>query len=393
MAVIQMPARKGENEMGLITKWHKKTGDWVAEGDELFSFDTEEGTFTVKSQKAGRLVAVFAPEGEIVRCPADVGMLTTASPDSVLKLGRQQFIDETKPVEAREPAVQEPAMEEEEEAIVEEAEALEEADIAEEAAEFSEEELLEYMEDDLTEVEAMEETAEAELIEDEDEAAEAELVEDEDEAAEAEEAIISEEELLQYVEEDVAELELLDEAAEEADEEPAEELVEEAEAVEEAADAESEQAEACVEEPVVTVKPASVTAQADMSLCMDIAERTGVSVGAMVRFAAMHTQLAQWLEAVEAGGLRALDALEVLPNVRDLSATGVVAVSAVCDGGVELLVPAVHEAWRVNNDALEVYPCLNLTLAFDENVIALEEAAAGLKETCGKLENLIELLI
>ena len=86
MAVIQMPARKGENEMGLITKWHKKTGDWVAEGDELFSFDTEEGTFTVKSQKAGRLVAVFAPEGEIVRCPADVGMLTTASPDSVLKL-------------------------------------------------------------------------------------------------------------------------------------------------------------------------------------------------------------------------------------------------------------------------------------------------------------------
>jgi len=284
-------------------------------------------------------------------------------------------------------------MEEEEEAIVEEAEALEEADIAEEAAEFSEEELLEYMEDDLTEVEAMEETAEAELIEDEDEAAEAELVEDEDEAAEAEEAIISEEELLQYVEEDVAELELLDEAAEEADEEPAEELVEEAEAVEEAADAESEQAEACVEEPVVTVKPASVTAQADMSLCMDIAERTGVSVGAMVRFAAMHTQLAQWLEAVEAGGLRALDALEVLPNVRDLSATGVVAVSAVCDGGVELLVPAVHEAWRVNNDALEVYPCLNLTLAFDENVIALEEAAAGLKETCGKLENLIELLI
>ena len=385
MAVIQMPARKGENEMGLITKWHKKTGDWVAEGDELFSFDTEEGTFTVKSQKAGRLVAVFAPEGEIVRCPADVGMLTTASPDSVLKLGRQQFIDETKPVEAREPAVQEPAMEEEaivEEAeVVKEAEALEEADIAEEAAEFSEEELLEYVEDDLTEVEAIEEAAEAELIE------------DEDEAAEAEEAIISEEELLQYVEEDVAELELLDEAAEEADEEPAEELVKEAEAVEEAADAETGQAETCVEEPVVTVKPASVTVQADMSLCMDIAERTGVSVGAMVRFAAMHTQLAQWLEAVEAGGLRALDALEVLPNVRDLSATGVVAVSAVCDGGVELLVPAVHEAWRVNNDALEVYPCLNLTLAFDENVIALEEAAAGLKETCGRLENLIELLI
>ena len=52
-----------------------------------------------------------------------------------------------------------------------------------------------------------------------------------------------------------------------------------------------------------------------------------------------------------------------------------------------------HDAWRVNNDALEVYPCLNLTLAFDENALALEDAAAALRETCDKLENFIDLLI
>ena len=57
MAVIQMPGRNGQNETGMITKWHKKTGDWIAEGDELFSFDTDDGSYTVKSQRAGRLVA------------------------------------------------------------------------------------------------------------------------------------------------------------------------------------------------------------------------------------------------------------------------------------------------------------------------------------------------
>ena len=147
MAVIQMPGRKGGDETGMITKWHKKTGDWVAEGDELFSFDTDDGTYTVKSQKAGRLVAVFVPEGEIVHCPADVGMLTTATPDSVLKLGRQQFLDETKPLEAREPAAEEQEEELPEEEPAEEAfeEEIPEEEPEQEsfAEEFPEEEMAE----------------------------------------------------------------------------------------------------------------------------------------------------------------------------------------------------------------------------------------------------------
>ena len=389
MAVIQMPGRKGGDETGMITKWHKKTGDWVAEGDELFSFDTDDGTYTVKSQKAGRLVAVFVPEGEIVHCPADVGMLTTATPDSVLKLGRQQFLDETKPLEAREPAAEEqeeelpeeePAEEAFEEEIPEEepeqesfAEEFPEEEMAEEVqpeaealpeedAEFSEEELLEYVEDDLSDLEA------------------SEAPEDADEAEEDEETIVSEEELLQYVEEDTAELEAMDEATDEPEEE-------------------SEAAEEPVEEPCAEVcecaaKPAALTAQADMTLCMDIVARTGVKLAAMVRFAAMHTPLNACLQPVQADSLRALDALDVLPDVCDLSKLGVTNVSKTAGcGAFELLVPAVHDAWRVNNDALEVYPCLNLTLAFDENTLALEDAAAALRETCDKLENFIDLLI
>lgn len=360
MAVIQMPARKDENETGMITKWHKKTGDWVEEGDELFSFDTDEGTFTVKSQKAGRLVAVFVPEGEIVHCPADVGMLTTPSPDSVLKIGRQQFIDPAKPAEAREPAPVQP----------EETEEAEEEEVtAEDAEEVFEEEP----------EETAEELTEEELLEAEEES------EEFNEAAEEEtEAPVSEEELLQYVEEDTDDLEAL------------EPNLDEAETEEEEATEEEPAEEKTVEEPVEAVaaaKPASVTAQADMTLCMDIAARTGMSLGAMVRFAAMHTELAEYMDAVEAQGLRALNELNELPNLRDLSDTGVTAVNAGCANNVELLVPALHDAWRVSNDALEVYPCLNLTLAFDENVLALEKAAVLLKETCEKLENLIDLLI
>ena len=182
MAVIQMPGRKGGDETGMITKWHKKTGDWVAEGDELFSFDTDDGTYTVKSQKAGRLVAVFVPEGEVVHCPADVGMLTTATPDSVLKLGRQQYLDETKPLEAREPAVQEP-----EEEVPEEE--LPEADAAEEV-----------FEDEFPEEEPCEEIFEEELPEEES----AEEAQPEAEPLPEEEAEFSEEELLALVrEEDV----------------------------------------------------------------------------------------------------------------------------------------------------------------------------------------------
>ena len=97
MAVIQMPSRGKKDETGMITKWYKKTGDWVAEGDELFSFDTDDGSYTVKSQKAGRLVAIFVPEGELVHCPTDVGMLSSPSPESVLRMGRMQFVDEEKP--------------------------------------------------------------------------------------------------------------------------------------------------------------------------------------------------------------------------------------------------------------------------------------------------------
>ena len=62
---------------------------------EYFSdyFKNDDGSYTVKSQRAGRLVAIFVPEGELVHCPADVGMLASPAPDSALRVGQMQFLN------------------------------------------------------------------------------------------------------------------------------------------------------------------------------------------------------------------------------------------------------------------------------------------------------------
>lgn len=359
MAVIQMPSRGGKDETGMITTWYKKTGDWVAQGDELFSFDTDEGTFTVKSQKAGRLVAIFVPEGELVHCPADVGMLSAPTPESVLNLGRQSYLDET-------PAPEAPA-----------AEAPESAPTApqeEPSAEPSAEPVEDTPSEDLPETPV------------------------EAENTPAENPNFSEEELLQYVEDDTDDLEALDTPAQQ---EEIEADLTEANLTE--ADLTETTPPESLDEPAVgspitpsaddPVRPACLTADADLTVCMDVAQRTGVRIASMVRYAAMHTALAEHLTPAEPATLRQLDALPALPDVLDLSATAVTAASVPSDGALRLIVPAPQQTLRPNGDALELYPVLHLSLAFDERTLPVADAAQALSDTCAHLENLLSLLI
>ena len=360
MAVIQMPSRGGKDETGMITTWYKKTGDWVAQGDELFSFDTDEGTYTVKSQKAGRLVAIFVPEGELVHCPADVGMLSAPTPDSVLNLGRQSYLDE-----ASTPA--EPS--------------------AEEAADAPDEPAPEALpiSGDTPDAPAPQPEApgepEAVPAEAPDAAPEAPAEAPEPEAEAAPE--FSEEELLQYVEDDTGDLEALDEP------------VQQEEIEEEQADAPDEPAAASPDETPCAepARPACLTADVDLTVCTDVAQRTGVRIASMVRFAAMHTALSGLLTPVEAATLRQLDALPSLPDVLDLSATAVTAANVPGDGTLRLIVPAPQQALRPDGDTLELYPVLHLSLAFDERTLPAAAAAQALSDTCAHLENLLSLLI
>ena len=444
MAVIQMPGRNGQNETGMITKWHKKTGDWIAEGDELFSFDTDDGSYTVKSQRAGRLVAIFVPEGELVHCPADVGMLASPAPDSALRVGQMQFLNPDVPAIVpqfdeivkgeEEPAQDAPAVEGSPETATEEnaapeAEAPEaeapEKDAAEveekpapaaaaeeepPAGEISAEEAPEAAEETPAEEPAEEaipaepDVEEEDIPAEEESADEAESSAEEESTEEAEEADDSdgglpacEEELLDQLPTEDADALDEAEALELPADEPAEVSEESAETEEAspAADAPAPAESAAPAEaaaPAASPRPASLTAEVDLTVCGELLSRTAATLPALVRFAAMHTDDAALLDPVADGGLRALSACAALPNVDDLSGLGVIAASRAVRG-LRFLVPDAHEAFTVQDGALTSCTALNLTLAFDENDVPFDAAARLLRQTAAHLENLFDLLI
>lgn len=406
MAVIQMPSRGKKDETGMITKWYKKTGDWVAEGDELFSFDTDDGSYTVKSQKAGRLVAIFVPEGELVHCPTDVGMLSSPSPESVLHLGRMQFVDEEKPRVAPhadpEPISPEaePAPEEEPAPLAEPAPEAEEAPTPQaEAAPLAEPTPeVEEAPEELGDAEPQADEAPAELDssapEEDAQPAEAEPEEEapgialsfadmEPEEADEEEARAAGAEA---AEDGAPESEAQAEDAPESEapqEETAEETLHEQEP-------EQTEPEAAASEPA---RPASLTRRVDVALCQDIAARTGVTLAAMVRFAALRSAPAGLLAPLEDETLRGMSAQQDLPNVQDLGKWGVVRAQRTGAGELCFLVPAAAETARRKGEAVEWVPTLELTLCFDEAKLSLEEAARFLGDTCRNLENFWDLLL
>ena len=421
MAVIQMPGRNGQNETGMITKWHKKTGDWIAEGDELFSFDTDDGSYTVKSQRAGRLVAIFVPEGELVHCPADVGMLASPAPDSALRVGQMQFLNPDVPAIVpqfdeivkgeEEPAQNAPAEEESPKAATEESAAPEAEAPEKDAAEVEEEPAPAAAEEEETPAgeisaeeapDAAEETPAEEPAGEatpaEPDADEAESSAEEENTEEAEKADNSddglpacEEELLDQLPTEDADALDEAEALELPADEPAE-VSEESAETEEAAPAADAPAPAESAAPVASPRPASLTAEVDLTVCGELLSRTAATLPALVRFAAMHTDDAALLDPVADGGLRALSACAALPNVDDLSGLGVIAASRSVRG-LRFLVPDAHETFTVQDGALTSCTALNLTLAFDENDVPFDAAARLLRQTAAHLENLFDLLI
>ena len=168
---------------------------------------------------------------------------------------------------------------------------------------------------------------------------------------------------------------------------PQEETAEEAPSEQEPEQTESEAAAA---EPA---RPASLTRRVDVALCQDIAARTGVTLAAMVRFAALRSAPAGLLAPLEDETLRGMSAQQDLPNVQDLGKWGVVRAQRTGAGELCFLVPAAAETARRKGEAVEWVPTLELTLCFDEAKLSLEEAARFLGDTCRNLENFWDLLL
>lgn len=69
---VLMPKAGITVESCIIGKWEKKVGDQVAEGDVLFTYETDKATFECESTAAGELLEVFYGNGDEVPCLENV---------------------------------------------------------------------------------------------------------------------------------------------------------------------------------------------------------------------------------------------------------------------------------------------------------------------------------
>lgn len=69
MATVVIMPRQGQSvESCVITSWNKKLGDTVNVGDTLFSYETDKSAFDEPATVSGKILAVFAEEGDDVEC-------------------------------------------------------------------------------------------------------------------------------------------------------------------------------------------------------------------------------------------------------------------------------------------------------------------------------------
>ncbi len=73
MATPVIMPRQGQSvESCIISKWYKKKGDTVNEGDFLFNYETDKATFDEESKVSGTMLDIFFEEGDEVECLKNV---------------------------------------------------------------------------------------------------------------------------------------------------------------------------------------------------------------------------------------------------------------------------------------------------------------------------------
>ena len=103
MATLVIMPRQGQSvESCVITEWKKKKGDAVAEGDVLFSYETDKSSFDEPATVAGTLLEVFAEEGDDVPCLEPVCIIGAEGEDISALMPKANA--EAAPAEAAAPA-------------------------------------------------------------------------------------------------------------------------------------------------------------------------------------------------------------------------------------------------------------------------------------------------
>lgn len=78
---VLMPKAGITVESCIIGKWEKKVGDQIAEGDILFTYETDKAAFECESTAAGELLEIFFGDGEEVPCLVNVCAIGTKGED------------------------------------------------------------------------------------------------------------------------------------------------------------------------------------------------------------------------------------------------------------------------------------------------------------------------
>lgn len=116
MATLVIMPRQGQSvESCVITEWKKKKGDAVAEGDVLFSYETDKSSFDEPATVSGTLLEVFAEDGDDVPCLEPVCIIGTPGEDISALIPKQE--EEAAPA-AEEKAAEEVKEEKKEEVVV-----------------------------------------------------------------------------------------------------------------------------------------------------------------------------------------------------------------------------------------------------------------------------------
>jgi pyruvate dehydrogenase E2 component (dihydrolipoamide acetyltransferase) len=76
MAKAVIMPRQGQSvESCIITKWYKKPGDGLSQGDLLFSYETDKAAFDEEVKEEGILLAVFYAEGDEVPVLTNIAVI------------------------------------------------------------------------------------------------------------------------------------------------------------------------------------------------------------------------------------------------------------------------------------------------------------------------------
>lgn len=83
MATPVIMPRQGQSvESCIIGKWHKAKGETVAEGDLLFTYETDKATFDETAKVSGEILEVYFEEGDDVPCLVNVCVIGTKGEDT-----------------------------------------------------------------------------------------------------------------------------------------------------------------------------------------------------------------------------------------------------------------------------------------------------------------------